>query len=51
MPLISNDKNVGSNAIQDIKDFNKESLATHAKTGEHLVSMTTSVEKAFDFNG
>ena len=31
MQIISNDKTVGSDTIQDLKDFNNQSLATQAK--------------------
>ena len=37
MQNISNDKTVKSNLQQDLKDFNSQTLATQAKTGEQLV--------------
>ena len=33
------DKNVRSDTIEDLKQFNSQSLTTQAKTGEQLVSM------------
>ena len=35
----SNDKTVRNDIIQDLKDFNQQSLTTQAKKGEQLVSM------------
>ena len=32
--VISNDKTVTNDAIQDLKDFNQQSLTTQAKKGE-----------------
>ena len=48
MKIISTDKTVRSNTVNDLKDFNNQSLATQAKTGEQLVSMMPAIEKAFD---
>ena len=46
MKFISNDQAVRSNTVQDIKDFNSQSLATQAKKGEQLVSMMPAIRKA-----
>ena len=45
MKIISNDKTVRRNTVQDIKEFNSQSLSTQAKKGEHLVSMMTALKK------
>ena len=39
MQLISTDKTVSNDTIEDIKEFNSQSLTTQAKKGEQLVSM------------
>ena len=39
MQLISTDQTVRDNTIQDLKDFNHQSLSTQAKKGEQLTSM------------
>ena len=46
--IISDDQTVRSNTVQDIKDFNSQSLSTQAKKGEQLVSMVHAIKKAFD---
>ena len=38
MQIISNDKTVRSNTVNDSKDFNNQSLATQDKMLEQLVS-------------
>ena len=47
MQVISNDKTMRSDTIQDLKDFNQQSLTTQAKKGEQLVSMMPAIKKAF----
>ena len=49
--LISNDKIVRTNTVNDLKEFNNQSLATQAKKGEQLVSMMPAIKKAFDLLG
>ena len=49
--LISNDKTVRNDTIQDLKEFNSLSLATQAKKGEQLVSMMPAIKKAFNLLG
>ena len=49
--IISNDKTVRNDAIQDLKDFNLQSLSTQAKKGEQLVSMMPAIKKAFNLMG
>ena len=51
MQIISNDKTVRSNTVNDIKEFNSQSLATQAKKGEQLVSKVPSIKKSFDLMG
>ena len=48
MQIVSNDKTVRNNTVQDLKEFNSQSLATQAKKGEQLVSMMPAIKKAFD---
>ena len=45
--VISNDKTVRNDTIQDLKEFNSQSLATQAKKGEQLVCMMPAIRKAF----
>ena len=47
MQLISTDQTVRDNTIQDLKDFNQQSLSTQAKKGEQLTSMMPAIKKAF----
>ena len=47
MQIISNDKTVRNDTVQDLKEFNSQSLATQAKKGEQLVSMMPAIKKAF----
>ena len=51
MQIISNDKSVRNNTLQDLKDFNSQSLSTRAKKGEQLVSMMPASKKVFDLKG
>ena len=51
MQLSSTDQTVRDNTIQDLKDFNQQSLTTHAKKGEQLVSMMPAIKKAFNLMG
>ena len=48
MQIISNDKTVGIDTIQDLKEFNSQSLSTQAKKGEQLVCMMPAIKKAFN---
>ena len=47
MQIISNDKTVRTNAIQDLKEFNCQKLTTQAKKGEQLVFMMPAIKKNF----
>ena len=51
MQIISNDKSVRSDTVQDLKEFNWQSLTTQAKKGEQLVSMMPATKKAFNLLG
>ena len=51
MELSSTDKTVRNDTIQDLKEFNSQSLATQAKKGEQLVSMMPAIKKAFNLMG
>ena len=51
MQLSSNDKTVRTDTIQDLKEFNQQSLKTQAKKGEQLVSMMPAIKKAFNLMG
>ena len=51
MQLISSDKTVRNDTIQDLKDFNQQSLSTQAKKGEQLTSMMPDIKKAFNVLG
>ena len=51
MQLISSDQTVRDNIIEDLKDFNSQSLSTRAKKGEQLVSMRPAIKKAFNLLG
>ena len=49
--IISNDKTVRNDTIQDLKEFNSQSLTNQAKKGEQLVSMMPASKKAFNLLG
>ena len=51
MQIISNDKTERNDTIQDLKEFNSQSLTTQAKGGEQLVSMMPAIKKAFNLLG
>ena len=51
MNIIPNDKTVRNDTVQDLKEFNSQSLATQAKRGEQLVNMMPAIKKAFDLMG
>ena len=51
MQIISNDKTVRSDTVQDLKEFNQQSLSTRAKKGVQLVSRMPAVKKAFNLMG
>ena len=51
MQIISNDKTVRNDTIQDIKEFNSQSLSTQAKKVDQLDSMMPAIEKTFNLMG
>ena len=51
MQIISDDKTVRDDTIEDLKEFNSQSLTTQAKKGEQLVSMMPAIKKAFHLLG
>ena len=51
MQLISTDETVRSDTLQDLKDFNQQSLSTQAKKGEQLTAMMPAIKKAFNVLG
>ena len=51
MQIISTDKTVGNDTIQDLREFNQQSLTTQAKKGEQLVSTMPAFKKAFNLTG
>ena len=51
MQIISTDKTVRNDTIQDLKEFNNQSLTTQAKKGEQLISMMPAFKKAFNLMG
>ena len=51
MQLISSDQMVRNDTIQDLKDFNQQSLSTQAKKCEQLTSMMPAIKKAFNVLG
>ena len=51
MQKISTDKTVRNDTIQDLKEYNSQSLSTQAKKGEQLVSMMPAVKKAINLTG
>ena len=51
LQIISNDKTVRNDTIQDLKECNQQSLTTQAKKGKQLVSMMPAIKKAFNLMG
>ena len=51
MQISSNDKTVRNNTIEDLKDFNSQSLSTRVEKGEELVAMMPAIKKAFNLLG
>ena len=49
--LISNDNTVRNDTIQDLKEFNQQSLTTQARKGEQLTAMMPPIKKAFNILG
>ena len=51
MQISYTNQKVRNNTIQDLKDFNQQSLSTRAKKGEQLVSMMPAIKEAFKLMG
>ena len=51
MQIGSTNQKFRNNTIQDLKDFNQQSLSTRAKKGEQLVSMMPAIKEAFTLMG
>ena len=51
MQIFSTDKTVRNDTIQDLKEFNNQSLTTQAKKREQLVSMMPAIKKAINLMG
>ena len=51
MQLSSNDETVRNDTMQDLKEFNQQSLSTQAKKGEQLTAMMPAIKKAFNVLG
>ena len=51
MQIISNDNSVRNDTIQDLKEFNQQSLTTQAKKGEQLTAMMPAIKIAFNVLG
>ena len=51
MQIICSDQTVRSDTVQNLKEFNSQSLATQAKKGEQLVSMMPAIKKVHDLMG
>ena len=49
--MISNDKTVRSDTVQDLKEFNSQSLSKRATNKEQIVSKMPAIKKAFDLMG
>ena len=51
MQVISNEKTVRNDTVQDLKEFNSQSSANQAKKGEQLLSMMPAIKKDFKLLG
>ena len=51
MQLSSTDQTVRNDTIQDLDEFNQQSLSTQAKKGEQLTAMMPAIKKAFNLLG
>ena len=51
MEIISFDKTVRNGTVEDLRDFNSQSLAFQAKKAEQLVSMMPAIKKALNLMG
>ena len=51
MQISSSDQTVRNDTIEDLKEFNSQSLNTQARKGEQLVAMMRAIKKAFNILG
>ena len=51
MQLSSTDQTVRNDTLQDLNEFNQQSLSTRAKKGEQLTAMLPAIKKAFNLLG
>ena len=51
MQIISNDITKRNDTIQDLKEFNQQSLLSQAKKGEQLTAVMPAIKKAFNVLG
>ena len=51
MQLISTDQTIRNDTMQDLNEFNQQSLSTQAKKGEQLTAMIPAIKKAFTLMG
>ena len=51
MQIFSSDQTVRNDTIQDLKDFNQQSISTQAEKGEQFTSMMPAIKKAFNILG
>ena len=51
MQIISSDQTVRIDTMEDLKEFNSQSLSTKSKRREELVSMMPAIKKAFNLLG
>ena len=51
LQMLSTDKTVRNDTIQDLTEFISQSLSTQAKKGEQLVYMIPAIKKAFNLMG
>ena len=51
MQIISDEKTVRIDRVQDLQEFNSQSLTTKAEKRRQLVSMMPAIKKAFDLMG
>ena len=48
MQLSSTNQTIRNDAMQDLNEFNQQSLSTRAKKGEQLTAMMRAIKKAFN---
>ena len=51
LQMISNEKTVGSDAVQVLREFNSQYLSNQAKNGKQPIGMMPAIKRAFDLMG